>query len=160
MQKQHQKKHGPGLAACVGNTLGRLSGLSFGQRLLWQSLSPLHNTLDPLKLLWKFRQNAVSIGKLPFSEIKVRWGIVSAKDEALACKSQQCAVFAGLALFAFGLALCFLEENPAPLLAWALRCAAISVSLLGAVLAASSLWRLSCLRKGRFIPFWLCLRGH
>ena len=158
MQEHHHKKHGP--AASVGNMLGRLSGLSFGQRLLWQSLSPLQNTLDPLKLLWQYRQNAMLLGKLPFSEIKVRWGIVSAKDEALVCKSQQCAIFAGLALFAFGLALCFLEESPAPLFAWALRSAAISVSLVGAFLAASSLWRLSCLRQGRFIPFWLWLRGH
>lgn len=158
MKKQIIPRNAPGLAVFVGKSFGRLSGLSFGQSLLMQSLSPLKHWLDRLLCLRTNRLNASQLSKLPFSEIKKYWGIVQASDEALFCQSQRYALLGGLALFVFGLVICLLAHSPSQLLTLAWRLAALSASLLGIIICASSLWRLSCIKHRRFIPISLWLR--
>ncbi|MCR5813683.1 MAG: hypothetical protein K6G15_04230 [Desulfovibrio sp.] len=147
------------LICALWQDLGRISGLSHGQTLLCQSLQDLPKALALIRRSKQWRKTEALFSTLPFAEVKKHWGISNAQDERLLCKAQKCAVFAGLLLFAFGLACALLAESPSPLLVLSCRLACLSTSLMGALLAAKSLWRLHCLKKARFIPFrrWLGL---
>lgn len=103
------------------------------------------------------RQNVLE--NAPFERVLEIWNVQPGR-EADFIRARRAELYCGIGLCAFAVldgvrqAVC---ETPSFIAAAASACACLSVFCLGFVLMACALWRLSVLRKRRFVPFakWL-----
>ncbi|MBO4369585.1 MAG: hypothetical protein J5803_05755 [Desulfovibrio sp.] len=152
MEKKDKKNGKNVLTSMQGVT-----GLAIGLEAVKSLISPLQFLRRNQDLLRMNKKHLAQYAALDFNDVLLAWGIRTDEEKRLVCTSKKREIVLGIALSLFGLfsfCLAFLEHGT---LFFVSLFASLSVIQLGLVLALTSYWRLLCLERKRFYPFfpWL-----
>lgn len=134
----------------------------------WTGIGGFSERMDDLSSPWKSfykenrdrlsdnLENADEISAQPFTKVLKHWGIYSVPALQQYIQSKKHNIYAGAFLFLFG-GIGALFQPARGMLGYLSTFSCISVATLGAILIATSWWRLDVIRKKKFIAFdkWL-----